>query len=72
MYFFIQDIEFEMIDDDGNPIEITDEESRKIGTYITRTVWESENMNDLVKKVESVVKCKVAHMTFETSPVMPR
>jgi len=72
MYFFIQDIEFEKLDDNGNPIELTDDESRKIGTYITRTVWESDSMNDLVKKIEKAVKCRVGEMTFETSPVMPR
>lgn len=72
MYFFIDEIEFEMLDDDGNPTEITDEESEKIGKYISKIVWESDNMKQLVEKIESIFKCKIGHMTFETSPVMPR
>jgi len=72
MYFFIQDIEFEKLDDDGIPIELTDDESEKIGNYIARTVWEANDMTELVKRIESAINCKVGEMTFESSPVMPR
>lgn len=71
MYFFIDEIEFEKIDDNETPIEITDEESEKIGNYIARTVWEADDMTSLVKKIEKAVGCTITVLTFRSEQTMP-
>ncbi|MGA1008913.1 MAG: hypothetical protein ACO3SE_10140 [Sedimenticolaceae bacterium] len=70
MYFLIQDIEFEKLDDDGNPIVLSDDEFQKIGNYITRTVWESDDVVALVGKIENSLNCKVKDLTLRGSEDM--
>ncbi len=70
MYFLIQDIEFEKLDGDGNPIVLSDDEFQKIGSYITRTVWESDDVVALVGKIENSLNCKVKDLTLRGSEDM--
>jgi hypothetical protein len=70
MYFLIQDIEFEKLDGDGNPIVLSDDEFQKIGNYITRTVWESDDVVALVGKIENSLNCKVKDLTLRGSEDM--
>ena len=71
MYFAVEDIEFEMLDDYGNPRELTDDELQRIGDYICRTVWECPGVNDLAEKIEKSLNCRIESMKFDVSPVIP-
>jgi len=71
MYFFVDEIEFEKIDEDENPIEITDDESERIGNYIARTVWEANDMTELIRKIEKAVGCKINTLEFRSKQQMP-
>ena len=70
MYFLIQDIEFEKLDGDGNPIVLSDDEFQKIGSYITRTVWESDDVVALARKIERSLNCKVKDLILRGSEDM--